>query len=30
MVYSHSPVETVSSRDVDALSQIITDLATGW
>jgi putative aminopeptidase len=30
MVYSHSPVETVSTRDVDALSRIATALATEW
>ena len=30
MVYSHSPVETVSSQDVDALSRITTALATEW
>jgi len=30
MVYSHSPVETVSSRDVDGLSRITAALATEW
>jgi putative aminopeptidase len=30
MVYSHSPVETASTRDVDALSRITTALATEW
>lgn len=30
MVYSHSPVETVSSQDVDALTRITTALATEW
>jgi putative aminopeptidase len=30
MVYSHSPVETVSTQDVDALSHITTVLATQW
>lgn len=30
MVYSHSPVETASTKDVDALSHIATVLATQW
>jgi len=30
MVYSHSPVETVSTQDVDALSRITTALASEW
>lgn len=30
MVYSHSPVETVSSQDVDGLSRITAALATEW
>ena len=29
-VYSHSPVETVSSQDVEGLSQITAALATEW
>ena len=30
LVYSHSPVETASTRDVEALSRITTALATEW
>jgi putative aminopeptidase FrvX len=30
MVYSHSPVETVSSQDVEALSRMTAALATEW
>ena len=30
MTYSHSPVETASTQDVDALSRIVAVLATGW
>lgn len=30
MVYSHSPVETVSTKDIDALSRITELLATKW
>jgi putative aminopeptidase FrvX len=30
MIYSHSPVETVSTQDVDALSRITFALATEW
>ena len=30
MIYSHSPVETASTKDVAALSRMVVVLATGW